>query len=243
MLCKCCRRKEARPGLKECEECATKHNATNYEARKLRSSKGLCKYCSTPSEGKRLCPKCAESKNSSGRERRARLKKSDSCMNCGDLILYGTIRCYECNKKHRAAEKQRKASLIAVGMCVRCCIEKSLPSRRWCAKCAADHNTRCKQREFARKLAVFNAYGGPKCACCGETIFKFLTIDHINNDGAEHRRSLKNDKSKSSSGQRIYCWLKKNNFPPGFQVLCFNCNCGKSLNNGICPHKDAHNTA
>ena len=34
----------------------------------------------------------------------------------------------------------------------------------------------------------------------------------------------------------IYIWLKNNNFPEGFQVLCFNCNCGKARNKGICPH-------
>ncbi len=32
-------------------------------------------------------------------------------------------------------------------------------------------------------------------------------------------------------------WLKANNFPPGFQTLCHNCNIGKHRNKGICPHK------
>ena len=41
-------------------------------------------------------------------------------------------------------------------------------------------------------------------------------------------------KTKSS---KFYLWLKRNNFPPGYQVLCWNCNCGRSINNGICPHK------
>jgi hypothetical protein len=30
----------------------------------------------------------------------------------------------------------------------------------------------------------------------------------------------------------------KNNFPRGYRILCYNCNCGRALNNGICPHKD-----
>ncbi len=29
----------------------------------------------------------------------------------------------------------------------------------------------------------------------------------------------------------------ENNFPPGFRVLCYNCNCGRNHNKGICPHK------
>ena len=33
----------------------------------------------------------------------------------------------------------------------------------------------------------------------------------------------------------IYDWLKKNNFPPGFQVLCGSCNFAKGKY-GSCPH-------
>lgn len=78
----------------------------------------------------------------------------------------------------------------------------------------------------ARKEALIH-YGN-KCNCCGETILRFLTIDHINGKGNEHRRHLK---SKS-----IYVWLRQNNYPKEFQILCFNCNMGRALNNDICPH-------
>ena len=80
------------------------------------------------------------------------------------------------------------------------------------------------------KLEAFNAYGGPRCACCGETITAFLSIDHINGVTADQRK-------KEGLGTGFYCWLKKNNYPPGFQVLCFNCNLGRAINGGICPHK------
>jgi len=73
---------------------------------------------------------------------------------------------------------------------------------------------------FNNKLEAFNKYGGPVCACCGETHFDSLTIDHLNNDGHAHKR-----KSGSKiSGRALYNWLKKNNYPFGYQVLCFNCN-------------------
>lgn len=83
------------------------------------------------------------------------------------------------------------------------------------------------------KLLVLNHYSNNKlqCACCGESIFEFLTIDHINNDGAEHRKNL------GITGQRFYRWLKSNNFPEGFQVLCMNCNWSKGQF-GFCPHKE-----
>lgn len=78
--------------------------------------------------------------------------------------------------------------------------------------------------------AAYAAYGGPKCACCGETEPRFLTIDHIDNDGHIHRK-------KHRSATNIYGWLKARKYPPGFQVLCANCNFGKALNGGTCPHK------
>jgi hypothetical protein len=49
-------------------------------------------------------------------------------------------------------------------------------------------------KEYYDKLSmeVLIHYNGnpPRCACCGETEERFLTIDHINNDGAEHRRKV-----------------------------------------------------
>jgi hypothetical protein len=64
--------------------------------------------------------------------------------------------------------------------------------------------------------------------CCNTKEFLFLTIDHINNDGAKHRREAKFGS--------IYPWLSKNDYPIGFQVLCMNCNWAKAKN-GTCPHK------
>lgn len=83
-----------------------------------------------------------------------------------------------------------------------------------------------RMREFRRE--VLGAYGG-KCTCCGEATFEFLTIDHINNDGAQHRKEV-------GESWAIYRWLKKQGYPDGFQVLCFNCNCAKQFS-GQCPHQ------
>lgn len=67
-----------------------------------------------------------------------------------------------------------------------------------------------------------------KCVCCGENIYDFLIIDHINGGGSKHVNQVHN----------LYKWLVKNNYPSGYQVLCFNCNCEreKSLDR-VCPHK------
>jgi len=90
-----------------------------------------------------------------------------------------------------------------------------------------------KRNQDHARNAVFAAYGGYTCACCGETEPKFLSIDHINNDGGEERRSG----LYSSSGTAFYLWLRKNAFPPGYQVLCMNCQVGKHRNGGVCPHQ------
>jgi hypothetical protein len=86
-----------------------------------------------------------------------------------------------------------------------------------------------KQRGDALKAAAYRAYGGYRCSCCGETHPAFLSLDHVNNDGGRHRRAI-------GRGANIYRWLKTNNFPAGFQVLCHNCNHGKHINGGVCPH-------
>ena len=83
------------------------------------------------------------------------------------------------------------------------------------------------------KDEVFAHYGGYLCKCCGETIRDFLQIDHIDGGGNKQRKELK------LSGVRFYNWLKRNSFPPGYQVLCANCNWGRRFI-GTCPHNLPH---
>ena len=94
------------------------------------------------------------------------------------------------------------------------------------------------QIRLQMKFAVLEFYGGkpPKCACCSEKNILFLTIDHKNNDGNKHRRELSGGENRNSVN--MYLWIVKNNFPPLFQVLCYNCNFGRAkTKNKICPHK------
>lgn len=83
------------------------------------------------------------------------------------------------------------------------------------------------------KLEVIKAYGGV-CVCCGETHIEFLTIDHTGGTGAEHRRKLFGQ--DRTAGTRFYYWLRRNNYPEGFRVLCFNCNCAIGFFS-YCPHE------
>jgi hypothetical protein len=90
-----------------------------------------------------------------------------------------------------------------------------------------------KRLQAVCRSKVFEAYGGHRCSCCGETEPMFLSIDHVENDGASERKSGK----YSGSGTGFYLWLCKNKFPLGYQVLCMNCNTGKHKNGGVCPHQ------
>ena len=87
--------------------------------------------------------------------------------------------------------------------------------------------------ERLKKIVIWHYSNGLMCCeCCGEKIFQFLQIDHLNNDGNIHRKKL-----GLIGGAAFYRWLIKNNLPEGYQVLCVNCNWGKNVNKGVCPHK------
>lgn len=129
---------------------------------------------------------------------------------------------YKQRKKLR--EKRKK-----LGLCINC--GRKTEGHVFCEKCLRRIGLWNKKRRKEIKFKVLSHYGGnpPKCACCGENNVGFLTIDHILGDGNKHRKKI---------GQsNIYYWLIRNNFPKGYQVLCYNCNLGKAHNDGVCPHK------
>lgn len=78
---------------------------------------------------------------------------------------------------------------------------------------------------------VLDAYGA-KCSCCGESGFPFLTMDHINGGGNAFRK-------RQGTSHSFYLWLRRNGYPSGYQVLCWNCNLAKQMfgRNANCPHK------
>ena len=78
----------------------------------------------------------------------------------------------------------------------------------------------------------------PKCVCCGVKGSEFLAIDHIK--GRKEMDSEPELKkigySSKFNGKKLYVWLRNNNFPKGFQILCHNCNFAKGKL-GKCPHQ------
>lgn len=70
------------------------------------------------------------------------------------------------------------------------------------------------QRTKERVLSHYSD-GDCRCAKCGVSDLEFLCLDH---NGVEHRRNGKR------GGWSTYKWAIDNDFPKGFQVLCFRCN-------------------
>jgi len=82
-----------------------------------------------------------------------------------------------------------------------------------------------RRQRRRERAAVIEAYGG-KCACCGETQYEFLSIDHVAGGGRKHRASLT---------MSMEHFLYKNGFPAGYRLLCHNCNQAIGYY-GRCPH-------
>lgn len=87
------------------------------------------------------------------------------------------------------------------------------------------------QRRAKLKAEMIVAYGG-RCACCGQDEPAFLQLDHVYNDGADERRKFRHL-------TQFFADLKSRGWPTDrYQLLCANCNFGKLLNDGVCPHKE-----
>lgn len=81
------------------------------------------------------------------------------------------------------------------------------------------------------KLEALNAYGG-HCSICGISNPQYLTVDHIDNDGADHREQVMG--SRRAAGWNFYAWLRKEKYPPGYQILCWNHNSSKDTHPELC---------
>jgi ribosomal protein L36 len=79
------------------------------------------------------------------------------------------------------------------------------------------HREKVRKQRWELKLEVLKHYSPElKCARCGFSDVRALSIDHVNGGGSNHIKEI-------GGASKFYRWLKKNNYPPGFQVLCMNC--------------------
>lgn len=177
----------------------------------------ICSYCPRTDltdadfySSRNICKRCTITRNNA---RAKRLAATGVCVDCMAAAEPGSSRCAECKKNARARYHARKLQ----------------------------HSTTAMKRRQRLKREAFTAYGGARCVCCGEKHLEFLSIDHIDGNGNTHRKALAAEfgwkaDSRGVCGSTFYLWLKKNKYPPGFRVLCMNCNCALSRF-GYCPHE------
>lgn len=193
-----------------------------------------CQQSAAP--GKTRCEPCLEANRAGARryrekhhERVKRSQKADRdsllkrgiCPSCRKRsCVTGRRRCRVCLKRHRKSIEVKRELRSQIGLCREC----GNSGAQYCRTCL----DRIKTRDRALRDEVLAAYGNA-CACCGERERSFLQIDHKNGKGRD-------DRMAGLFSARWYRWLKKNGFPADYQLLCANCNWGRHLNGGICPH-------
>lgn len=200
---------------------------TRHEARKRL---GLCQNCDQPAaENSVRCPRHNEARQERVQQQRA----NGLCPNDSNPVAVGKHRCQVCLDR----SKERYRSRASRGLCSNCGSRPPITGQKQCSECRESGRQVDARKRQKLKDAVFTAYGGYVCRCCGEANPDFLQIDHVNNDGYKHRKEI-----GGCGGTRLYTWLRKNKYPPGFQVLCVQCNWAKRKY-GECPHETARRKA
>jgi len=203
---------------------------------------GSCDACLglTAPEGMKVCRDCRETKPLTAFARRRDTGGyRNQCMQCRNGGM-SAGRCEGCGKsfaRHSAGRTHCATCRPAVTKaCARCGKDfvGSMEQRRYCSPECRDE-TLDEQRRAARqkgRLEALQAYSSetPSCACCGEQMLVFLSLDHVNGGGGRQR--------KETGGGGFYTWLRRHDYPAGFQVLCHNCNLGRQINGGTCPHQE-----
>lgn len=206
--------------IKNCKTCKVELNDENWPKYFQKSCWYMCKNCK------------AIEKNLQSKIDRLKIKVEvifalgGKCVDCGitDIDLLTIDHINNNGGKHRAEIKTSICNWLKKNnypsgfqiLCFNCNCTKHFYT---------NVNSSKKNKNLIYKEKVLNHYG-QICVGCGESDIKKLTLDHINNDGNKHRREI----GGQSAGINMYRWVIKNNYPNGiFQVMCWNCNCGKRV--------------
>jgi hypothetical protein len=125
-------------------------------------------------------------------------------------------------------------------VCLQCTVNRRAQGARAGRTVDSDPHYRSEKSKMTRlylRRKIILAYGS-RCACCGEREQRFMTLDHVHNDGADHRRFLAEASGSRASRDNtaVYRDVIRRGYPDTFQLLCWNCNCAKGMY-GICPHE------
>ncbi len=151
------------------------------------------------------------------RKRVARRKVIGLCLRCPKKVVTGTSLCVACKKHCDKLHEIYYNDHRKRGLCVSC----TRPVSKGTIHCdfhVRSKNDRNNKANRDIKIKVLQHYGAT-CAWpnCGITDDDLLTIDHIENDGAEERRN-----PDTKGGGAFYRFLVKNGYPDKYQILCWN---------------------
>ncbi len=146
----------------------------------------------------------------------------------------GCMQCSYCLGVAKRANTRRRHEKKRNYLCYDCG-EKAVRGHTRCQRCLDLASAHGRDYHARLKREVMEHYGGAACACCGESHLLMLTVDHVAQNGGEHRRQLGH---ALSAGQKFYQWLRREGYPAGYRVLCRNCNYAVYHSaNHCCPHK------
>lgn len=160
------------------------------------------------------------------KERREKFRENGLCISCGKVPpVINKVKCSECSEYARKSNElwRRKNP------------DKVKSNRRdWYSGGKFSHITRIlqKKRRLQLRKKVIEKYGG-KCACCSESTYEFLQIDHIDKNGKQHRLEI-------GRGMKLHRDMLKNDTRYRVRILCGNCHNAITAH-GVCPHEISKN--
>lgn len=223
-LCGTCGETRDAAGSKSlCSSCKEKSRLRAARIREEKKASGLCITCGKkpPKEGSTRCQSCLDRQAADQNKRNKKRQAAGLCL-CGAEPKEGCVLCQSCIDKrseHSSKLYQERRDEGTCGLCGNEVVE----GHTLCQY----HIDQAKDTRRQAKVEALNAYGGCKCADCGCDDIDILQLDHVNTDGAAHRRDVTFKTGEHrTAGYPFYQWLKKNGFPrePELEVVCPSCN-------------------
>lgn len=100
--------------------------------------------------------------------------------------------------------------------------------KRWHKDNKEKVGIRNKNRVVSIRRRFLEKYGH-KCSCCGETLYEFLTIEHLKGQRGQ---------MKKENSYQAYKHALDDSYAGMYTILCMNCNHAKGKY-GYCPHQSS----
>lgn len=165
------------------------------------------------------------------KERREKRSVLGLCTRCDNKVSLGFKDCEICIIETKNRVQISRDRCKELKLCIHCKKPARIGNLR-CLDCSVNANANGRSRQKTNKINVMSRYGkaGIQQCCwkdCDVTDIDMLTLDHVENNGAQHRKEY--TKTGRGGGSKLYGRLIKANFPPGYQTLCANHNLKKHI--------------